>query len=314
MLSKKALARPLSKEWQATVYQFIPCRETTMTSPLTLLKAWNLRARKELGQNFLRDDRLAQRIVDHARLHQDDVVLEIGSGLGVMTIAAAKQAGRVIAIEKDRHLVPLLRAELLVHGLSHVRIHQDNILKVPLASLAGNDAPPMVVLGNLPYNISSQIVVKLIEERQHVHRAVLMFQKELADRLCSGPGTKVYGRLSVRLQYCAELTPLMNVSASQFHPRPKVDSSVLGITFKPSIDHAVKDEQLFSRVVQAAFGQRRKNLRNALSGGLLPLDRPSAEKLLVAAEIDPRQRAETLSVDAFVTLTNHIDAFLNNSS
>lgn len=282
-----------------------------MTSPQTLLKAWSLKARKELGQNFLINGGTAQRIVDLADLDPDDVVLEIGSGLGVMTIAAARQVRKVIAVEKDRHLVPLLRAELMVHGLTHVKIHQQDILKSPLVSLAGHsETRPLVVLGNLPYNISSQVVVKLIEERPSVDRAVLMFQKELADRLCAGPGTKAYGRLSVRLQYCADISFLLNVGAAQFHPRPKVDSTVLGIHFKTRIEHAVTDEKLFARVVQAAFGQRRKNLRNALSGGLLPLDKPKAAQILEASGIDPRRRAETLPVDALVTLTNHIAAYL----
>lgn len=282
-----------------------------MTSPQTLLKAWNLKARKALGQNFLIDGHAARRIVDLARIAEDDVILEIGAGLGMMTVAAARQARKVIAVEKDRNLVPLLRAELLSHGFSHVQIHEKNIMVVPLHTLTGHEPRRMVVLGNLPYNISSQIVVKLIQERRYVDRAILMFQKELAERLCAGPGTKTYGRLSVRLQYCAELTPLLNVSAAQFHPRPKVDSAVLGIQFKSHIDHAVRDEELFAQVVQAAFGQRRKNLRNALSGGLLPLDRPTAERLLEASLIDPRRRAETLSVSAFVTLTNRIGDYLS---
>ena len=277
-----------------------------MTSPHTLLKAWNLRARKELGQNFLKDTQVAERIVERADLVPDDVVLEIGAGLGVMTIAAARKAGKVIAVEKDRQLVPLLRAELLVHGFSHVRICEENILSVPLTQLAGPDSLPLVVIGNLPYNISSQIVVKLIQERQRVNRAVLMFQKELAERLCAGPGTKVYGRLSVILQYCADLTYLFDVRATQFHPRPKVDSAVLGIRFKSHILQPVNDEQLFARVVQAAFGQRRKTLRNSLSGGFLPLDSSSAVKVLEACGIDPRRRAETLSVQEFVMLTNEV--------
>ena len=154
--------------------------------------------------------------------------------------------------------------------------------------------------------------VKLIEERQYVDRAILMFQKELADRLCAGPGTKTYGRLSVRLQYSADLTPLMHIGASQFHPRPKVDSAVLGIKFKRRIDHAVNDEHLFAKVVQAAFGQRRKNLRNALSSGLLELDRATVEEMLGLADIDHGRRAETLSVDEFVTLTNHIAAYFQD--
>lgn len=281
-----------------------------MTSPRTLLKAWNIRARKELGQNFLVDQNTARRIVDHAGIETSDVVLEIGSGFGAMTIAAARQARKVIAVEKDRHLVPLLKAELLLHELSNVQIHESDILKMDLTSLAGAEPQPLVVLGNLPYNISSQIVVKLIEARQHVDRAVLMFQKELADRLCAGPGSKTYGRLSVILQYCANLTPLMHIGASQFHPRPKVDSAVLRISFKRHIDQPVSDERLFTQVVQAAFGQRRKNLRNALSSGLLSLDRPVVECLLDAADIDHRRRAETLSVNAFVTLTNRISDYL----
>lgn len=277
-----------------------------MTSPQTLLKAWNLRARKELGQNFLNDDRVAERIVQMARLSTDDVAVEIGAGLGVLTIAAARKAGRVIAVERDGHLVPLLRAELLVHGFSHVRICEENILAVSLMQLVDPGSPALVVIGNLPYNISSQIVVKLIQERSLVDRAVLMFQKELAQRLCAGPGTKAYGRLSVVLQYCAELTPLFDVRATQFHPRPKVDSAVLGIKFKSHIDRPVEDERLFTRVVQAAFGQRRKTLRNALSGGLLPLDAAAATALLERCAIDPRRRAETLSVNEFVTLANEI--------
>ena len=232
---------------------------------------------------------------------------------GIMTITAARQARRIIAVEKDRSLVPLLKAELLVHGFNHVRVHEQDILKTSLKTFDDENEPrPMVVLGNLPYNISSQIIVKLIEERQHVDRAVLMFQKELADRLCAGPGTKVYGRLSVRLQYCAQIEPLLYVGAAQFYPRPKVDSAVLGIRFKTRIEHAVNDEHLFTRVVQAAFGQRRKNLRNALSGSLLSLDRSEVVQLLETSEIDPRRRAETLTVDAFVTLANHIDAHLKS--
>ncbi len=275
-----------------------------MTSPQTLLKAWNLRARKELGQNFLKEPHMAERIVDRAGLGPDDIVLEIGAGLGLMTISAARKVGRVIAVEKDRQLVPLLRAELLVHGFSHVQIREANILTVPLAQLVDSQTRPLVIIGNLPYNISSQIVVKLIQERQRVDRAVLMFQKELAERLCAGPGGKTYGRLSVMLQYCADLTPLFDVRATQFHPQPKVDSAVIEIKFKSRIDQPVGDEQLLARVVQAAFGQRRKTLRNSLSGGLLPLGGSDAVKVLETSGIDPRRRAETLSVPEFVALTD----------
>jgi 16S rRNA (adenine1518-N6/adenine1519-N6)-dimethyltransferase len=152
----------------------------------------------------------------------------------------------------------------------------------------------------------------LIRERQYVDRAVLMFQKELADRLVAGPGSKTYGRLSVMLQYYADLDRLRTIPAKMFYPKPKVDSALLGIQFKLRIDPLAADEKLLARVVQAAFGQRRKTMRNALSAGLLPLDAPAAEAVLNASRIDPRRRAETLSVDEFVFLTNQLQAYIDN--
>lgn len=280
-----------------------------MTSPHTLLKAWNLRARKELGQNFLKEPNLAERIVELARIGSDDVVLEIGAGLGAMTIAAARQARRTIAIEKDRQLVPLLRAELLAQGLENVTVVEQNVLAIDLKQLVQAEGQPFLVIGNLPYNISSQVLVKLIQERSAVKRAVLMFQKELADRLRASPGNKVYGRLSVLLQYCAELKHLRDVKAEMFFPKPKVGSTVLEIAFKSHIEPRVCDEALLVRVVQAAFGQRRKTLRNALSGSLLSLKSADALEILEVAGIDPRRRAETLSVDEFVRLTDEVAAF-----
>jgi 16S rRNA (adenine1518-N6/adenine1519-N6)-dimethyltransferase len=165
-------------------------------------------------------------------------------------------------------------------------------------------------LGNLPYNISSQVVVKLINERRFVRRAVLMFQKELAERLCAGPGSKTYGRLSVLLQYCAEVRLIRFVGADQFFPKPKVDSAVLRIDFKESMDPAVPladDEKILARVVQAAFGRRRKTMRNALAGTLLGMDTQKAADVLKEVNIDPRRRAETLSVEEFVALANRIN-------
>ncbi|MBR9980668.1 MAG: ribosomal RNA small subunit methyltransferase A [Desulfatitalea sp.] len=280
-----------------------------MTSPRTLLNAWNLLARKELGQNFLTEPSLAAQIVALAGIGNDEVVLEIGAGLGALTIAAARQARRTIAVEKDSHLAPLLRAELMVNGLDQVEVREQNIFTLDLPQLAAEVGQPLTVIGNLPYNISSQILVKLIQERHAVRRAVLMFQKELADRLCAGPGNRTYGRLSVMLQYCADLRPLRTVRPEMFFPKPKVASVVLTIDFKTTIDPVVGDETLLARVVQAAFGQRRKTLRNALAGGLLSLDSDSALQVLEAARIDPRRRAETLTVAEFVTLADVVGRF-----
>jgi 16S rRNA (adenine1518-N6/adenine1519-N6)-dimethyltransferase len=282
-----------------------------MTAPQTLLKAWNLKARKTLGQNFLKEPNICRQIVCLAKIDDSESVLEIGAGLGAMTVELARKAHRVIAVEKDRQLVPLLRAELLAHRSDNVTLLQQDIMSMQWAHVVQPLGRPIVVMGNLPYNISSQIVVMLIRERQWVDRAVLMFQKELADRLAAGPGSRTYGRLSVMLQYCADLIQLRTIPARLFYPTPKVDSALLGIQFKSQIESKVADEQLLARVVQAAFGQRRKTMRNAISAGLLPLDRKAAESLLQASEIDPRRRAETLCVAEFVMLTNQVHAYMN---
>ncbi len=281
-----------------------------MTAPHALLKAWNLRARKELGQNFLTEPSLAEKIVDLAGISPDDAVLEIGAGLGAMTLAAGRRTRRLVAVEKDPHLVPLLRAELLAQALEHVEVRNQNILALDLGQLAAEMGQPLTVIGNLPYNISSQVMVKLVTERAAVKRAALMFQKELAERLIAGPGTKAYGRLSVLLGYCAELKLLREVRAEMFFPKPKVGSVVLGIVFKTHIEPRVGDEALMVRVVQAAFGQRRKTLRNALAGGMPQLGSQGALAVLTQAGIDPMRRAETLSVSEFVRLTDTVEKYL----
>jgi 16S rRNA (adenine1518-N6/adenine1519-N6)-dimethyltransferase len=275
-----------------------------MTSPMTLLNAWNLKARKTLGQNFLKEPATAERIVTLAEVGSNDDVLEVGAGLGILTIAAAKKVRKLWAVEKDRRLIPLLRSELQLQGIANVEILEQDALTLELAALAGPDA--ITVIGNLPYNISSQIVIKLIQERRAVRRAVLMFQKELAERLCAQPGSRDYGRISVLLQYCAEIASLRNIKAEQFHPRPQIDSAVLRFDFKTHIDPQAKDEKMLTRVIQAAFGQRRKTLRNALTAGGLPLEDEGIMQALQLCDIDPVRRAETLSVSEFVSLSNQI--------
>lgn len=277
-----------------------------MTSPRALLTAWNIRARKQLGQNFLKDPKVAEAIVGHAAIAGDEVVLEIGPGLGAITVPAAKAARRLIAVDKDGRIIELLKAELLAAGIANVEIREDDILRVDLAAVAHEAGQVLVVMGNLPYNISSQVVVSLIHARDHIRRAVLMLQKEMAQRLCAGPGTKDYGRLAVMLGYCARTRVLMQVHASRFFPAPKVDSTVVGIDFAGPASLAADNEMLLFKVIKAAFGKRRKTMRNALSQSELNLDPMTCEKLLTLANIDPMQRAERLAVAQFVRLSNII--------
>ena len=163
-----------------------------------------------------------------------------------------------------------------------------------------------MVFGNLPYNISSPILVRLVQERQSVSQATLMFQKELADRICAEPGGKTYGRLSVLVQYCARIKKILQIKAADFFPKPKVDSTVLNITFLETPAFPANDETFLFKVVQAAFGQRRKTLKNALSGSFLHLDETLIRTALSNAAIDPSRRAETLSVPEFVRLSDHL--------
>ena len=275
-----------------------------MTSPKKLLTAWNLRARKEFGQNFLNDPAFAEMLVTHADVSQEDVVLEIGSGLGALTIPIAKVAHKVYAVEKDIDLIGLLKTELLVAGLTNVVVLDQDILKIDWTGMIAAAGQTLLVMGNLPYNISSQVLVQLIRNRHGIGRAILMFQKELAERICAPPGIKAYGRLSVMLAYCAEITPLVTIPARLFFPRPKVDSTFLEIRFNQEPAYPAKDEALLFRVIKKAFGKRRKTLKNALMGNELQLDASTAPYFLKEAGIDPVRRAETLSVREFVRLSN----------
>jgi 16S rRNA (adenine1518-N6/adenine1519-N6)-dimethyltransferase len=275
-----------------------------MTSPRTLLKAWNLRARKHLGQHFLADPSTADMIVARSNLSPSDIVLEIGAGLGALTIPVARAVAKVVAVEKDAQLVELLQTELLVHNINNVELRQADFLRCNLHGLAEEMQQPLVVMGNLPYRISTQVLLRLVAHRDLVERAVLMFQKELAERLKAGPGKKDYGRLTVTLGYCAEITSIARVEAGLFFPQPGVDSEVLEIKFTSTPSHAVVDESLLFKVVKAAFGRRRKTLKNALRSAELAVPADLILPALEQAGIDPRRRAETLTVSEYVALTN----------
>jgi 16S rRNA (adenine1518-N6/adenine1519-N6)-dimethyltransferase len=284
-----------------------------MTSPKVLLKAWHLRPKKKLGQHFLVDPSTAEMIVRRSRITSKDTVMEIGAGLGALTIPVAKIAGCVYAVETDSQLTPLLKNELLVHKLTNVEIIEKNILSIDIHSLAKKLDRRLIVMGNLPYNISSQVLIQLIEARQHVNRAILMFQKELARRISASPGNKDYGRLTVMLSYCAEIKSIATIAASLFYPAPKIDSEVIGVNFNILRPYPLHDETMLFEVIKAAFGNRRKTLKNALSTSGLHIDPQIAHQALTAAGIDPARRAETLAVTEFVALQISLAQALNVS-
>ncbi len=275
-----------------------------MTSPRTLLNAFNIRAKKRLGQNFLSDPSTAEMIVSRSGITPEDIVLEIGAGLGALTIPLARVAKRVFAVDKDSRIINLLKTQLLTYDLSNVILIDKNILDIDINALSDEAKSKIVVIGNLPYNISSQILVKLIKSRGNINRAVLMFQKELAQRITAKPGCKDYSRLTVLLQYCAEIKSLANVKAELFFPKPKVDSEVLEIIFKDKLNFSANNDQFLFKVIKAAFGKRRKTLKNALSASELHIDVKTSLDALQLAGVDSTRRAETLTVPEFVNLSN----------
>jgi 16S rRNA (adenine1518-N6/adenine1519-N6)-dimethyltransferase len=275
-----------------------------MTSPKILLAAQKLHPKKQLGQNFIVDPGFTEMVVKRAGILPEDIILEIGAGLGALTIPLARRAKKVFAVEKDRQIIPILNMEILVSGLTNIMIIEKDILSVDIKALVEDMGGKIVVMGNLPYNISSQILVQLIRSRKGIRRAVLMFQKELAQRITAETGCKDYGRLTVMLRYCSNIKKLVDAKASLFFPKPKVDSEILELRFKKDIDHEAVDEPFLFKVIKAGFGNRRKTLKNALAASELNIDPNTAKRVLEKSGIDPVRRAETLTVEEFVTLSN----------
>ena len=271
--------------------------------PAAILKAHGLRAGKKRGQNYLCQPATATAIVASAGIEPGDTVLEIGAGLGALTLPLAQHAARVIALEVDRGIFAALGEVLAQAGASNVEPRLGDALRLDWEALAVEIAGPLRIVGNLPYSISSPLLFDLLAHRGQWHSATLMLQKELARRLCSGPGGKDWGRLSVLMQMWCSVAPGLEVGPGQFFPRPAVASQVVRLVPRPAPAAGLgpSGEACLSRAVKAAFSQRRKTLANSLAGGLRqPRDQVLA--LLEAAGIEPTRRAETLSLSEFADL------------
>ena len=262
---------------------------------------------KKRGQNFLVHQQSAERIVELADITQQDTVLELGVGFGSLTLPLALKAAKVIGIEIDSGIIDWHRKENILP--SNVALIHENLLKSDFRELARDTGGTLKIVANLPYSISNPLLFKLIESKDVMQYAVLMLQKEVGDRICAPPGNKNYGVLSVLLSSCASVTKLMDVSAAQFHPRPKVDSIVVKIVFKP-VPEQVKNLPehnfpILKKIVNAAFQKRRKTLLNALSSSpLLDFDKQSMEDMIRLAHISPGIRAEKLNVAEYIELAN----------
>lgn len=254
------------------------------------------RARKRFGQNFLRDEHIIERIVDAVYPRQSDHLVEIGPGQGAITGRLLAQGCQLDAIELDRDLIPVL---LAAHGLkSTFTLHNEDALKFDFSRLSPS-GQPLRVVGNLPYNISTPLIFKLLEHYNIIHDMHFMLQKEVVSRLAARPGTKAWGKLGIMAQYHCQVTDLFDVPPEAFSPQPKVQSAIVRLVPHKTPPYPDCDKALLSRVVQAAFAQRRKTLRNNLKP---LLDDASIEK----QGIDPGCRAETLDIDQFVQLTEAV--------
>ncbi len=270
-----------------------------------LLAELGLKPRRERGQNFLIDPTVAERVAELACEPEGTRVLEIGAGLGSLTEALAARAAAVLAVELQPEFAQAL-GELFAATPS-VAIVQGDALKVDLVGLLPGPPDAWRVAANLPYYAASAIVLRLLEARPGFERLVVMVQKEVGERLTARPGDEQYGSLSVLTAYhVGQAQVVLRVPRGAFYPQPKVDSVVLSLTPRRNPREDVRDEALLLGAIRAGFGQRRKQLANALvgAGSLRPLDRAGADAALAAAGIAPKARAEELSLEAFVALSN----------
>lgn len=273
-----------------------------------VVQKYNFKFSKSLGQNFLIDSNIIDKILSGARITRGDNIIEVGPGIGTLTREMGKIAEKVVAIEIDRNLIPILKDTL--SDLDNTEVVNQDILKVDIQELVKDklNGGPVKLVANLPYYITTPIVMKFLEEDIPVTDIVVMVQKEVADRMNAKPSTKDYGALSVAVQYYCDTEIVAKAPRHMFVPQPNVDSIVIGLHVRDEKKYVVDNEDIFFKTVKASFGQRRKTLLNSL-GGLGFLSKDQIREALQAANIDEKRRGETLSIDEFANLSNEINKF-----
>jgi 16S rRNA (adenine1518-N6/adenine1519-N6)-dimethyltransferase len=273
-----------------------------------LLAKYGFSFKKSLGQNFLIDTNILNQIVQAAHIDQEVGVIEVGPGIGALTEQLAKNAGKVLSFEIDQRLLPVLQETLSPYDNIHI-VHQD-ILKADIAPMVQeylSEFQRISVVANLPYYVTTPILLHFLESDVRFEHIVVMIQKEVADRIAAKPGTKEYGSLSIAVQYYAESKVEKVIPKTVFIPQPNVDSAVLKLTMRDKPPVEVKDEDFFFKLVKASFAQRRKTLINNLQN-FFGSDTKKAElsRLLDEIGIDGTRRGETLTIEEFATLSNHL--------
>ncbi|MCI5536290.1 MAG: 16S rRNA (adenine(1518)-N(6)/adenine(1519)-N(6))-dimethyltransferase RsmA [Lentihominibacter sp.] len=283
-------------------------------SPSTIAdirERYNFQLSRSLGQNFITDRSIIERIVEGAGVGENDLVIEIGPGIGVLTAEAAEAAARVIAVEIDSKLIPILSETLAEYD--NIKVINQDILKTDVNKIieeekaAGNFTGAVRIIGNLPYYITTPIIMGLLESGVKADSITVMMQKEVADRIKASPGSKTYGAISAAVQYYCIVEQIASVPKEVFVPRPKVDSAVLNLHIRKEKPVELTDEKMFFACIRSGFGQRRKTLLNSLTG-TAGLSKEDIRNILSTAGIDPVRRAETLNMEEFAAIANEAAA------
>ena len=273
---------------------------------IEILQKYNFMFQKRYGQNFLIDTRVLEKIIAASGITKDDMVLEVGPGIGTMTQYLCESAGKVIAVEIDKNLIPILENDTL-KDYDNVRVINEDILKLDINKLVEeeNGGRPIKVVANLPYYITTPIIMGLFESHVPIESITIMVQKEVADRMQVGPGTKDYGALSLAVQYYAKPEIIANVPPNCFMPRPNVGSAVIKLTRHEEVPVQVKDEKLMFKLIRAAFNQRRKTLQNSINNSPeLNLSKEQVVEALDTMGLSQTIRGEALSLEQFAQLAN----------
>ena len=280
-------------------------RLSSHSATMDLVKRHGFKFTKSLGQNFLIDDNIVDKIVAGAGIGPSDKIIEVGPGIGTLTREMASRAGALMAVEIDNNLIPILADTL--GDFENVKIVNEDIIKADIRGLIDEnlDGGPVKLVANLPYYITTPIIMRFLEENINVTDIVVMVQKEVAERMNAQPGGKDFGALSVAVQYYCDTEIVAKVPRHLFVPQPNVDSIVIALRVRPERKYRVDSEDLFFKVVKAAFGQRRKTLLNSIAS-MGNLSKDMVKEALEEAGIDPKRRGETLSLDEFANLSNVI--------
>ena len=272
---------------------------------IEVLQKFNFNFQKKFGQNFLINTSILEQIIDAAQITEDDFVLEIGPGIGTMTQYLCESARKVVAVEIDSNLIPILQETLKEYD--NVEVLNQDILKVDINKLAEeqNGGKPIKVVANLPYYITTPIIMALFEQHVPLANVTVMVQKEVAARMKSGPGSKDYGALSLAVQYYADPYIVANVPCNCFMPRPNVDSAVIRLTRYEEPPVQVKDEKMLFKIIRASFNQRRKTLQNGLNNSSeLNFTKDQIAAAIAEAGFSPSVRGEALTLEQFAKLTD----------